>query len=128
MTKRTSITHASVTQTTLTVDGCTEGTLLDEGVQLSVTELTEFCQLSRTQVERMVGEGMLHPHGSGPDHWCFSGFEVKRARRALRLQRDLDLNLAGAALALDLIEEIEQLRARVRRLEQHLGNVMDAEP
>jgi hypothetical protein len=30
------------------------------------------------------------------------------------LERDLEINLAGVALALELIEEIEQLRRRVR--------------
>ncbi|MBK5970499.1 MULTISPECIES: chaperone modulator CbpM [Thiorhodovibrio] len=104
-----------------------EGTLLDEGVVITVTELTEVCQLSRAQVELMVGEGMLHPRGSQPEHWSFTGLEIKRARRAQRLQQDLELNLAGAALALDLLDEIEQLRSRVRRLEQHLGRLSDAE-
>ncbi|WPL18612.1 Chaperone modulatory protein CbpM [Thiorhodovibrio winogradskyi] len=113
--------------TTTDVSLCIEGTLLDEGTVITVTELTEVCQLSLPQVERMVGEGMLHPRGNRPEQWCFSGLEIKRARRALRLQRDLDLNLAGAALALDLLEEIEQLRDRVRLLEQHLGGLTDVD-
>jgi len=33
---------------------------------------------------------------------------------ALRLQQDLGVNLAGAALALQLLEEAETLRARLR--------------
>ncbi len=32
------------------------------------------------------------------------------ARLALRLERDLELNLAGVALAFELIEELQQLR------------------
>ena len=39
----------------------------------------------------------------------------------MRLQRDLDLNLAGTALALDLLDELEQLRERLRALEHQLG-------
>lgn len=35
----------------------------------------------------------------------------------MRLQRDLDLNLAGVALALDLMDEIESLHAAICRLE-----------
>jgi chaperone modulatory protein CbpM len=34
------------------------------------------------------------------------------------LQRDLGVNTPGAALALELLEELEQLRARLRRLEK----------
>ncbi|WP_293469970.1 chaperone modulator CbpM [Polaromonas sp.] len=42
---------------------------------------------------------------------------MQRARVALRLQTDLDVNLAGAALALELLDELDELRARVQRLE-----------
>jgi chaperone modulatory protein CbpM len=35
----------------------------------------------------------------------------------MRLQRDLDINLAGVALALDLMDEIESLQAVVCRLQ-----------
>lgn len=104
-----------------------EGVVLDEQTLLTVTELTRVCGISRDQLERMVGEGMLHPRGSRPEQWHFTGIEVRRTRRAVRLQRDLDLNLAGAALALDLIDEVEQLRRRVRMLEHHLGSLRDAD-
>ncbi|EIC21023.1 chaperone modulator CbpM [Thiorhodovibrio frisius] len=115
--------RATGTQTTLSI----EGTVLDEGTVVTVTELTEVCHLSFAQIEKMVGEGMLQPQGSRPEQWSFTGLEIQRARRALRLQRDLELNLAGAALALDLLEEIEYLRNRVRRLEHHLGRPTDGE-
>jgi chaperone modulatory protein CbpM len=37
---------------------------------------------------------------------------------ALRLKRDLGVNIAGAALAIDLLEELEELRARLQRFEE----------
>jgi chaperone modulatory protein CbpM len=105
-----------------------EGMLLDEQTRISVTELTRVCGVTIDEVRMMVGEGMLQPRdGGSPERWSFSGVEVRRARRALRLQRDLELNLAGTALALDLLDEIEQLRRRVRLLEQYLGGVRDAD-
>jgi chaperone modulatory protein CbpM len=105
-----------------------EGMLLDEQTRVSVSELTRVCGVSIEDVRLMVGEGMLQPHdGGSPEKWIFSGVEVRRARRALRLQRDLELNLAGAALALELLDEIDYLRRRVRSLEQYLGGVRDVE-
>jgi len=105
-----------------------DGVLLDEQTVVSIQELTRVCGLSVEQVRVMVGEGMLHPSDGGrPEHWRFTGIEIRRARRALRLQRDLELNLSGTALALDLLDEIEQLRRRVRALEQHLGAVREVE-
>lgn len=102
-----------------------QGMLLDEQAVLTLTELTRVCGVDVEQVRLMVGEGMLHPSGGEPTQWRFSGLEIRRTRRALRLQRDLDLNLAGAALALDLLDEIETLRRRVRCLEQHLGSLRE---
>ena len=46
--------------------------------------------------------------------WHFTGDALRRARLAVRLERDLELNLAGVALAVELIEEIEQLRRQLR--------------
>jgi chaperone modulatory protein CbpM len=40
-----------------------------------------------------------------------------RVRSALRLQRDLGVNLAGIALALDLMEELESLRAELKKMQ-----------
>jgi chaperone modulatory protein CbpM len=44
---------------------------------------------------------------------------VQRVQTAIRLQQDLGVNLAGAALALDLLEELQELRCRQAWL--HLG-------
>lgn len=104
-----------------------EGVILDERTVVTATELTRVCGVSLEQVRMMVSEGMLHPLGAAPEQWRFTGIEVRRTRRALRLQQDLELNLAGAALALDLLDEVEQLRSRVRRLEQQLGSLYDAD-
>ncbi|MGB5831237.1 MAG: chaperone modulator CbpM [Thiohalocapsa sp.] len=105
-----------------------EGVLLDEHTFVSVAELTRVCGVSVEQVRLLVGEGVLQPSdGSQPEQWRFTGIEVKRARRALRLQRDLELNLPGTALALELIEELEILRRRVRNLEQRVGGLRDAD-
>lgn len=97
-----------------------EGVVLDEGLIVTLTELKQLCGASDQMLEFLVDEGVLCPQGRRPDEWRFSGREVRRARRALRLQRDLELNPAGTALALELIEEIETLRARLRVLERRL--------
>ena len=40
---------------------------------------------------------------------------LRRVRAALRLTRDMELNAAATALVLDLLDEIEALRSRLRR-------------
>jgi chaperone modulatory protein CbpM len=98
-------------------EGGLEGELLNDERTLTLAELSRCCGVELSLVRSMVAEGMLHPRGTAPEQWVFRRVEVVRVRRAVRLQHDLDVNLAGAALALELLEEIEQLRRRVRRLE-----------
>jgi chaperone modulatory protein CbpM len=94
-----------------------EGVVLDERVTVTLTELTQLCYADDQVVCLLVAEGVLHPLGTRQEEWRFSGIEIRRARRAVRLQHDLELNLAGTALALDLLDEIEALRTRLRALE-----------
>jgi chaperone modulatory protein CbpM len=105
-----------------------EGVLLDEGLTVTLAELTRMCGSSGRTVHLMVTEGVLRPQGSAPREWRFDGLEVRRARRAVRLRRDLQLNLPGTALALDLLEELEGLRERIRVLERQLEDRRLTEP
>ena len=86
------------------------GTLLDERAVFTLHELCHACGVHAELVIEMVEEGVLEPRGTGPAEWRFSGNAVTRAQRALTLARDLRVNWPGAALALDLLEEIERLR------------------
>lgn len=89
----------------------------DDDFQLTLGELCHACQITAEQVLAFVDEGVIEPLGPEPGRWRFHLVSVKRVRCAYRLTQDLGLNLAGAALAVELLEEIEQLRARLRRLE-----------
>ncbi len=93
------------------------GELLDEELELSLAELCSACRLSAERVRELVGEGLIEPLGSDPTRWRFQGVSIRRVHCALRLERDLGVNPAGTALVLDLLEELEQLRARLLRLE-----------
>jgi chaperone modulatory protein CbpM len=83
--------------------------LLDESVELSLTEICSSCGLTEQVVVEIVEEGIVEPRGSRED-WRFTGLALARIQRVLRLQREFEVNLAGAALALELLEEIARLR------------------
>lgn len=91
---------------------------LDRHIELSLMEVCEACGLYTERLIEMVEEGVIEPRGVTPAAWRFDGLALERAQLAVRLQRDLDINLAGAALALDLLDELRSLRQRIRRLEQ----------
>lgn len=93
------------------------GFILEEQTQLTLAELSRACAVHAECIIELVEEGVIEPVGREPHRWRFTGIHLRRASMALRLQRDLGVNLAGAALALQLLEEAEALRARLRALE-----------
>jgi chaperone modulatory protein CbpM len=80
-------------------------------------ELAEFAAASGIEVafvRVLVEEGLLAPAVEHPV-WRFGGEELARVRRIRRLQRDFEANLQSVAVMLDLIDEIERLRAQLHR-------------
>jgi chaperone modulatory protein CbpM len=98
-------------------DTLLDATIVDERMEVTLAELCRACAADAEQIFEMVEIGLLEPRGGGTAEWRFSGVALYRARTALRLRRDLQVNLAGAALALDLLEEIRSLRRRLGGLE-----------
>ena len=97
------------------------GVLLDERTELTFEEVCRVSGIRSTVIVKMVTEGLLEPVGNSPEHWRFPGHSLARLRRAQRLQADLDINLPGVALALDLLDELQTLRCRVASLETLLA-------
>lgn len=93
------------------------GDVLEEDLEFTLTELCRACSVSAERIVELVDEGLVEPFGTTPARWRFRGVCLRRVRRALRLERDLGVNTAGAALALDLLDEIEIMRARLKRLD-----------
>ena len=93
------------------------GELLEDDVELSLAELCRASRLPAERVMEYVELGIIEPAGRSSGAWRFSGVCLNRIRTVRRLEHDLEVNLAGAALVLDLLDEIEALRARLRRLE-----------
>ena len=91
------------------------GRVVENEKPLTLRQLCDACAVRAEYIIELVDEGFIEPSGVEKSHWCFSGISVRRVQRAKRLQRDLGINLAGAALAIELIEEIEQLRALLDR-------------
>jgi len=90
------------------------GQILDEETEVTLIEICRSCDVPGELVEAMVEQGILEPSGRRGSHWCFPSSSLRRTRVTLHLQRDLGVNLAGAALALDLLERIDELKARLR--------------
>ena len=90
-----------------------------QGDALSLDELVSICAVSREWVVERVEDGLLPANGlaAGSDVaiWRFTSSAVWRTRRMHTLERDFDAVPELAALAADLMEELERARARLRQ-------------
>lgn len=108
------------------------GTVLDDQHLLTVEEVCRVCAVRVEYIEELVEEGLITPqveqveqqvdvHRSAEEHepqsWRFTGMHMRQARIAVHLQSDLGVNLAGVALALQLLDEVETLRTRVKAID-----------
>lgn len=111
--------------TSLTVLHCE---VVDERATFSLAELSRACGAERELVLQLVAHGVIEPLGPGPQSDVFDSAGVQRVRTALRLLRDLELNLPGAALAVELLDRIAMLQREVRSLGGGRGGAGTKQP
>jgi chaperone modulatory protein CbpM len=93
------------------------GIILEEQTELTLADISRSCSVHAEYIIELVEEGVLAPQGREPVLWRFTGDQIQRVTVALRLQRDLGINLAGVALVLQLLGDIERLQARLSAIE-----------
>lgn len=90
--------------------------LIDDTPMLTLADLCRSCGVSHITIETWVLEGILLPSGTHPDDWRFNDSMLRRARLAQQMADDMELNPAGIALALDLLDQIDALRTQLTRM------------
>ena len=81
---------------------------------LDLETLAHACSVRVEYVRTLIDEGLLEPPPQAPE-LHFGSAELARVRRIRRLQRDFEANLQSVAVMLDLLDEVERLRAQLRR-------------
>ena len=100
-------------------DDALTGIVIEEQKTIALDELAGMCTVETRWLVELVEQGALEPLDRTQSRWEFSAAVLKRVQTAAHLRRDLELNTAGIALALDLLDQIETLRARLRALDDH---------
>jgi chaperone modulatory protein CbpM len=85
------------------------GQVLDQNDVVTLADLCRSCTVETETITTLVAEGILDPLGGETEQWQFTVASLRRVKTVIHLQRDLGVNLAGAALALDLLDRIAEL-------------------
>lgn len=94
-------------------------------ILIHLPELCDELDLPRDACLELVEHGLIQPQGERPDDWAFDVTTVSVVRRAVRLQRDLDLDWSTVALVVSLLEERDELRTELKALKQRLSRFLD---
>ncbi len=90
--------------------------VVEEQIVFTLSTLCRASGAQAAQIHALIAEGLLQPTEPDPDpeQWQFNGNALPRTRTALRLARDFELGLPGVAVVMDLLTEIDRLRALLR--------------
>lgn len=83
---------------------------------LPIEELARAAGLHIGLVEQLVEYGVIEPAPGSASPTLFPIAAIDRVRCAVRLRRDLGVNLAGAAVIVEMRERLRSLRAELERL------------
>ena len=98
-------------------------TVMEDITDLTLDDLCRACSAQAEVIAQLVSEGVIditsvdtHPVTAQlPSQWRFTGVHLHRAKIAMRLHHDLGVNFAGAALALQLMDELHEARSLLHR-------------
>ena len=90
--------------------------LVDTAKLCTIEELCLACKVDANWITELVEHGVVEPIGQDDADWRFTSLTIVRIAKAKRLERDLNLNPPGLAIVLDLLDEIDELRGKLRKV------------
>ena len=81
---------------------------------LTLEQLCAACALEREWLVLRVQEGLIPASGDAPE-WRFTATTLTRVRRMREIERTYEAAPELAALVADMLEQIDELRSRLRR-------------
>ena len=83
---------------------------------LTLEQLCSVCALERDWLVVRVQEGLIPATGTTVTEWRFTTTTLSRVRRMREIERTYDAAPELAALVADMLEEMDALRARLKRI------------
>jgi len=93
----------------MTKDTIFTGLVVEESTTYTLIEVCSHYHIPQELLLEMVEYGIFQAKTTKQESLTFSAAELRKIEKGFRLHRDLDVNLAGVALALELLEQIDNL-------------------
>ena len=90
----------------MAVDKIISGIIVEKSQSLTLEEFCLATHAERQTVIKMIEYQLIQPQGTAPEEWRFDSLSLKKGRIASSFYRDLEINMAGIALALELLDKI----------------------
>lgn len=90
------------------------GVIIEDEHQLTLDEISRAIHIDKHVVIQMVEYELIVPEGKSQASWRFDSRSLTRAKKAASFYRDLEVNLQGIALILDLLDHIESLEQEMK--------------
>jgi DNA-binding transcriptional MerR regulator len=90
-----------------------------ENSLLTLEDLAKAAGMTPEVVDTFVRYRLVEPSSESNSHQLFPISCVERLKRILRLRYDLGVNLAGAAVILEMTERIEELKRELIYLRRY---------
>ncbi len=94
----------------------------DAGEMLTEIGFDELCHIYHITpdfIQELIAYGTIEPHGNTVTTWRFDSQQLRIIRTAIHLHHDLEVNHAGIALAIDLLEQIQDMQAELNALNKY---------
>lgn len=100
-------------------DNAIIGVLIEETTTISFNEVCQKYHIPEELLLEMVEYGLFSSRTTKIEHLKLNQKDLRKIESAFRLHQDLGVNLPGVALALELLEKINQLNEELNILRKH---------
>ena len=97
-------------------------TLNEETMTFTLTEFSEQYDVQEKMLFEMLEHSLIEPQEITDEELYIDLRALRRIQSAVRLQRDLEINLPGIALVLELVDQLERAREELEILQRHVEN------
>lgn len=85
---------------------------------LTLHEVSIVCHIPENTLQSFIEYEIIHPIKK-ENEIKLSVQQLKRIQKAQRLQKDLEVNLSGIAVILDLLEQMDDLQRQLKIFHRH---------